>query len=142
MGCGANQSRWWDSNPRPDDYKSSALPAAPHRPTADHGSAGPGQVLASSTRRWQAGVTMALTDSDLEVLAFEGSWWIRGGTKRAGIRRLGLSPTAYYRRLAALVDDTAAAAVAPLVVHRLRRRRLERRRVLVDGAVAPTGRGR
>ena len=24
-------SRWWDSNPRPDDYKSPALPAAPHR---------------------------------------------------------------------------------------------------------------
>jgi hypothetical protein len=28
---GEHRSRWWDSNPRPDDYKSPALPAAPHR---------------------------------------------------------------------------------------------------------------
>ena len=27
----SKESRWWDSNPRPDDYKSPALPAAPHR---------------------------------------------------------------------------------------------------------------
>jgi hypothetical protein len=85
---------------------------------------------------------MALTHSDLEVLDFEGSWWTRGGTKGAGIRHLGLSPTAYYRRLASLVDDPEAAAAAPLVVHRLRRRRHERRRVLLDGTAAPTEWGR
>ena len=28
----SQQSRRWESNPRPDDYKSSALPTAPHRP--------------------------------------------------------------------------------------------------------------
>ncbi len=85
---------------------------------------------------------MALTDSDRELLAFEGSWWTRGGTKEAGIRRLGLSPTAYYRRLSALVDDPIATEHAPLVIHRLRRRRLARRRVRVEGAVVPDGRAR
>jgi hypothetical protein len=36
LGCPAtsHRSRRWESNPRPDDYKSSALPTAPHRPGA------------------------------------------------------------------------------------------------------------
>lgn len=83
---------------------------------------------------------MGLTERDRDLLEFEGSWWSREGTKAAGIRRLGLSPTAYYRRLAAVLDDPEATAVAPLVVHRLRRRRRERRRHQVMGPLPHDGR--
>jgi hypothetical protein len=85
---------------------------------------------------------MGLTERDRDLLAFEGAWWSREGTKAAGIRRLGLSPTAYYRRLAVLLDDPEALAVAPLVVHRLRRRRRDRRREQVMGPARQDGWGR
>src|SRR6202042_1046855 len=55
---GRGQSRWWDSNPRPDDYKSPALPAAPHRLGSGpgyrgHPAAGDAPV-APDRHRWQA----------------------------------------------------------------------------------------
>jgi hypothetical protein len=82
---------------------------------------------------------MALTDTDRAVLDFEASWWTTSGTKQAGIGELGLSQSAYYRRLAVLTDDVAAVAYAPLVVHRLRRRRRQRRRLRMEGTAAPEG---
>ena len=70
-----------------------------------------------------------MTDRDKEILDFEASWWTRPGPKAEAVRvHLGMSPTLYYRRLAALVDSEEAVAHAPMVVHRLRRRRDERRR--------------
>jgi Protein of unknown function (DUF3263) len=143
-------SRWWESNPRPDDYKSPALPLR-HTGVAVHATAGcdpPDPVrrrhawlvghggetawrgiLASRLAHWQAGQTMALNDRDLQILDFEQSWWTRPEKKAVAIRtRFGISPTQYYRQLDLLVDSGPALERFPLLVRRLRRRRLERRR--------------
>jgi hypothetical protein len=72
---------------------------------------------------------MDFTDTDRDILDFEGSWWTRPGAKAPAIReRLGMSPTSYYRRLDELVDSAPALEHSPLLVRRLRRRRLARRR--------------
>ncbi len=81
---------------------------------------------------------MALTDTDRQILDFEAGWWTRPGPKAGGIRAaVGLSPTAFYRRLDALAARADAFAYAPLVVQRIRRRQSQRRRVRFEGAVAP-----
>lgn len=86
---------------------------------------------------------MALSRGERELLEFEESWWKRPGPKAAAIKaRFGLSASAYYRRLALLVDSADALAQAPLLVRRLRKRRSTARRVRFEGAVAPTTRGR
>jgi hypothetical protein len=144
------ESRWWESNPRPDDYKSPALPlrhtggtvhatAAPgagdpghrwHAWLVGQGRQGsPGGILASRLAHWQAGRTMALNDRDFQILDFEESWWTRPEKKSVAIRtRFGISPAHYYRQLGELVDSGTALEHFPLLVRRLRRRRLERRR--------------
>ena len=72
---------------------------------------------------------MVLTDTDRDILDLEESWWTRPGSKASAIRDLlGMSPTAYYRRLDELVDCTEALQHAPLVVRRLRRKKRDRRR--------------
>jgi Protein of unknown function (DUF3263) len=79
---------------------------------------------------------MALTEIDLAILDFEGSWWRQPQPKSATIRaQLGITPARYYRRLAELADSDEALSHAPLVVLRLRRRRSERRRERFEGAV-------
>jgi hypothetical protein len=81
---------------------------------------------------------MGLTDQDRQILDFEESWWTRPEAKASGIRkRLGMSPTGYYRRLAELVDTGEALDHAPLVVRRLRRRRLDQRRGRFESTAAP-----
>lgn len=81
---------------------------------------------------------MPLSDDDRALLEFEESWWQRPGAKATAIRhRFGFSPTAYYRRLAELVDSSEALDHAPLLVRRLRARRAERRRSRFEGAVVP-----
>jgi hypothetical protein len=81
---------------------------------------------------------MGLSDDDRQILDFEESWWTRPGAKAAGIRdHLGMSPTAYYRRLAELAETDAALEHAPLVVRRLRRRRLDQRRGRFETTAAP-----
>lgn len=86
---------------------------------------------------------MALSPQDRELLEFEEAWWKRPGPKAAAIKaRFGFSASAYYRRLAPLVDSAEALAHAPLLVRRLRRRRSAARRMRFEGAVAPTTRGR
>ena len=81
---------------------------------------------------------MPLSDTDRALLDFEESWWQRPGAKATAIRRLfGVSPSAYYRRLAVLVDSAEAMAHAPLLVRRLRLRRSTRRRHRFEGAAAP-----
>ena len=77
---------------------------------------------------------MPLTDAELAVLEFERSWWQAPGAKGEGIRRqLSMSPSAYYRRLTALIDRPDALAADPLLVRRLRRARTERRRTRHTG---------
>jgi len=150
-------SRWWESNPRPDDYKSPALPLR-HTGVAAHATAGPeprnpvapggaclvgrggppgtGGILASRLARWQAGRTMTLTERDRQILDFEESWWTRPEKKAVAIRkRIGISPAQYYRQLGELVDSGRALEHFPLLVRRLRRRRTERRRGRYEGAV-------
>ena len=69
----------------------------------------------------------ALTERDLEMLAFERQWWRHAGAKETAIReRFGLAPTRYYQALNALVDRPAALAADPLLVRRLRRLRAAR----------------
>jgi hypothetical protein len=149
------KSRWWESNPRPDDYKSPALPLR-HTGVAVHATAATTsdpvvrwhawlvgrpdatrrrRILASRLAHWQAGPTMALNDRDRQILDFEESWWTRPEKKAVAIRtRFGISPTQYYRHLGELVDGGTAVEHFPLLVRRLRRRRIERRRGRYEGA--------
>jgi len=78
---------------------------------------------------------MELSERDLEILAFERSWWQAGGSKAVAIRqRLGISPGRYRRLLEALVDRPEAELADPLLVRRLKRARLKRRRVRYEGS--------
>lgn len=62
-----------------------------------------------------------------EILDFEARIWLHHGVKEDHIRQqFGLTPTAYYQKLNALLDDPDAYAYAPATVARLRRIR-ERR---------------
>ena len=86
---------------------------------------------------------MPLSDADRALLEFEESWWQRPGAKATAIRRrFGFSPSAYYRRLASLVDSGEAMEHAPLLVRRLRVRRAARRRHRFEGAAVPDNRQR
>ncbi len=70
-----------------------------------------------------------MIDCDREMLDFEGQWFKHAGAKESQIReRFDCSPTAYYRRLNALLEDATALAYAPLTVRRLIRLREARRR--------------
>src|SRR3546814_633558 len=72
-----------------------------------------------------------LTPMEQSILDFERSWWQSPGPKGDAIRtRLQISPSAYYRRLDALIDDPDALDLDPLLVRRLRRARADRRRRL------------
>lgn len=70
-----------------------------------------------------------LTPLDQSILDFERAWWQSPGPKGEAIRaRLDMSPSAYYRRLDALIDHPDALEADPLLVRRLRRARADRRR--------------
>ncbi len=72
---------------------------------------------------------MALTRTDQAILDFERAWWLSPGPKAEAIRtQLSMSPSAYYRRLTALIDRPEADEADPLLVRRLRRARSDRRR--------------
>ncbi|MGY5764104.1 DUF3263 domain-containing protein [Brachybacterium sp. DNPG3] len=69
--------------------------------------------------------TAELSDRDRRILALEGRTFRYVGTKERAIREeIGLSRTAYYVRLNALLDDPRALREAPAVVNRLRARRV------------------
>jgi hypothetical protein len=75
-----------------------------------------------------------LSPKDLAILELERSWWQTPGHKGDVIRdRLAMSPSAYYRRLSALIDRPDALSADPLLVRRLRRARTERRRTRHTG---------
>lgn len=70
-----------------------------------------------------------LTDLERSIIAFERSWWKRGGVKDQVVKdELGMSATRYYQLLGALLDHPAAVAEDPMLIRRLRRRRDARRR--------------
>lgn len=65
-----------------------------------------------------------LSDEDRRLLALEGRTFRHLGAKERRIREeLGMTPTAYFVRLNALLDEPAALREAPALVHRLRARR-------------------
>ena len=70
-----------------------------------------------------------LSPTERSILDFERDWWQTPGPKGEAIRaRLSMSPSAYYRRLDALIDRTDVLELDPLLVRRLRRARADRRR--------------
>lgn len=70
-----------------------------------------------------------LTPPEQSILDFERAWWQSPGPKGEAIRaHLGMSPSAYYRRLDALIDRPEVLDADPLLVRRLRRARADRRR--------------
>ena len=80
---------------------------------------------------------MAITARDRAILDFEQGWWLVDRPKEGRIRAvLGLSPTAFYRRLNEIIDDPEAIDYDPLLVRRLRRTREERRRQRFDSRPA------
>ncbi|WP_127498560.1 DUF3263 domain-containing protein [Actinoplanes solisilvae] len=71
----------------------------------------------------------ALTEREVEILAFEGRWWKHAGSKEQAVRdTFGLSSTRYYQLLNALLDNPAALEHDPVLVGRLRRLRSTRAR--------------
>jgi hypothetical protein len=68
------------------------------------------------------------------VLDLERDWWQEAASKEVLIRRrVGVSPSRYYRLLQALLEVPEAMAYDPLVVRRLRRTRTARRRERATG---------
>ena len=71
----------------------------------------------------------ALSDRDLEILAFERQWWKYAGSKEQVIKELfDMSSTRYYHVLNALLDTPAALEADPMLIKRLRRMRASRQR--------------
>ncbi len=71
----------------------------------------------------------ALSERELEILAFEKQSWRHAGAKEQAIRdRLDLSATRYYQLLNALLDNPLALEQDPVLVGRLRRLRGSRAR--------------
>ncbi len=73
--------------------------------------------------------TVALSDRDREILAFERQWWKYAGSKETAIKDLfDMSSTRYYQVLNGLIDDPAALEHDPMLIKRLRRQRASRQR--------------
>jgi Protein of unknown function (DUF3263) len=72
----------------------------------------------------------SLSEQQMQILAFERSWWRSPGAKeREILEDLGMSPTRYYQLLNELIDTPAAAQFDPALVARLRRRRADRNKL-------------
>jgi len=68
-----------------------------------------------------------LSDRDIRILDFEGSWWLFPGPKDQAIREyLKMSASRYYQALRRLMDDPRARNHAPMTVRRLQKQRSER----------------
>ena len=71
----------------------------------------------------------ALTEREVQILAFESKWWKHAGAKEQAIRdAFGLSSTRYYQILNGLLDNPAALEHDPVLIGRLRRLRSTRAR--------------
>ena len=84
---------------------------------------------AAETVNQQQPTGLVLSARDTEILEFERQWWKYAGAKEEAIKELfGMSATAYYRVLNALVDRPEALAADPMLVKRLRRLRASRQK--------------
>ena len=73
--------------------------------------------------------TPALSEREVQVLAFESKWWKHAGSKEQAIRdTFGLSSTRYYQILNGLLDNPAALEHDLVLIGRLRRLRSTRAR--------------
>ncbi|RZU50539.1 uncharacterized protein DUF3263 [Krasilnikovia cinnamomea] len=83
-------------------------------------------VLAEPAARVE---TVALTEREEQILAFERKWWKHAGAKEQAVRdAFGLSATRYYQLLNGLLDNPAAYEHDPVLIGRLRRLRSARAR--------------
>lgn len=85
-------------------------------------------------------MSLELTETEREILAFERQWWKYSGAKETEVReRFDLSATRYYQVLNVLIDRPEALVFDPMLVRRLRRLREARARQrssaarLIDG---------
>jgi hypothetical protein len=68
-----------------------------------------------------------VNDTDRAMLELERTWWkLPGGKEQAIHDRFGMTPTAYYQRLNALIDTPGAWETDPALVKRLQRIRSQR----------------
>jgi hypothetical protein len=103
-------------------------PAADHHEPAPHD--GPGGSPGSAGSHDGPGGGAALSERELQILAFERQWWKHAGAKEQAIRdAFDLSATRYYQLLNALLDNPAALAHDAVLVGRLRRLRAARTRI-------------
>ncbi|NDI07944.1 MAG: DUF3263 domain-containing protein [Actinobacteria bacterium] len=66
----------------------------------------------------------ALSELEVRILEFEGTWWKFAGAKESAIKELfDLSAPRYYQLLNDLIDREDALIAAPMLVKRLRRLR-------------------
>lgn len=90
--------------------------------SSDHPAHDPAGDPAGSAER---GESTDLTTQERAILAMEERTFRYVGAKERRIREeLGLTPTAYFVRLNALLDRPEALRAAPALVHRLRARRV------------------
>lgn len=73
-------------------------------------------------------LTGTLSETDLQMLAFERQTWQHQGAKDNAVRDLfGMSATRYAQAVNALIDRPEAYVAEPVLVKRLRRLRDSRR---------------
>lgn len=97
-----------------------------------------------TARRYATGMSAAtttlprvLTDDDLALLDFAARTYRHQGRRESDmLAELGLSPTAYSRRLNWLIDQPGAMAARPVLVGRLLRLRAGRRVARMRGSRA------
>lgn len=78
-----------------------------------------------------------LSERDLAVLVFEGSWWQANAPKDQAVReRFQLTEAEYVVVLDEVISRDEALEVDPLLVRRLRRQRDRRRRAHLDRRTA------
>lgn len=64
----------------------------------------------------------SLTERDIEILAFEHTWWRHAGAKEEAIReKFGMPAARYYQLLGELIDSPAALVHDPMLIKRLQR---------------------
>lgn len=94
----------------------------------DTGTGGAASADGATAGGDRTGAPGGLSARDAAVLDIAGRSWTGPGPRERAIReRLGISPTAYFQLLNALLDDPRALRHAPVTVNRLRAER-ERRR--------------
>ena len=72
----------------------------------------------------ESAIPTGLSDLEVRILDFEGSWWRYAGAKEAAIKDLfDLRAARYYHLLNDLIDRDDALATSPMLVKRLRRLR-------------------